>query len=83
MIRPLVPRSGADLTLPRRRRGPLPLPPAGRRGAFHLLLSEVIPLAPRLRGERVGVRGKPQALIGGLAHLTLPPLPRRVPPSPP
>src|SRR5207244_10506074 len=40
--------------------------------------------SPPLGAERVGVRwGSPRGRKGGTAHLTLPPLPRRAPPSPP
>src|SRR5437016_7661036 len=40
--------------------------------------------SPPLGAERVGVRwGSPRGRNGGTAHLILPPLPRRAPPSPP
>jgi hypothetical protein len=55
MNNPVAIHGAAHLTLPRGRRGPLPLPLEGRRGATDLAVT-LISLAP-LRGERAGVRG--------------------------
>src|SRR6516162_5414577 len=65
-------------------RSPPPLPPTYSAASrdFRPHPAAFYPLSPRLRGERVGVRGGTDPGCGA-AHLTLPSPARRAPPSPP
>src|SRR5437867_10496117 len=78
-IKPLWPVTRLSLCPYRTSRAP----PAFALGHAHIWQQPKSP-SPPLGAERVGVRwGSPRGRNGGTAHLILPPLPRRAPPSPP